>query len=85
MSGKIHKKKSISSTDMYHQFDESDAFLQSYSAVDDTTIRSPIANHKTTRTSPTQQLIQRKTSTANPTHNNNSDPSNEPLNVETDV
>jgi hypothetical protein len=78
----LHKKKSISSTDAYHHFDESDAFLQSYSVADDTTFRSPTANHKTIRTSPTQQLTQRKIS---PTNNNSLHSSNEPLNVETDV
>lgn len=78
----IPKKKSVSSSEVFHQFDESDAFLQSYSAADDTTLRSPVANHKTLRVSPTQQLVQRKTSS---TFNNNLHPSNEPLNVETDV
>jgi hypothetical protein len=78
----LNKKKSISSTDAYHHFDESDAFLQSYSVADDTTFRSPTANHKTIRTSPTQQLTQRKIS---PTNNNSLHSSNEPLNVETDV
>ena len=83
----VHKKKSISSADMYHQFDESDAFLHSYCASDDPIFRSPMANHKNIRTSPTQQLTQRKASTANPTisTNNNLNASNEPLNVETDV
>ncbi len=76
------KKKSISSADIYHHLDESDAFLPSYCAADDSTFRSPIANHKNIRTSPTQQLVQRKTSSAN---NNSLNPSNEPLNVETDV
>lgn len=82
-----HKKKSISSADMYHQFDESDAFLHSYCASDDPIFRSPMANHKNLRTSPTQQLTQRKSSIANPTitNNNNLNTSNEPLNVETDV
>ena len=86
-SSGVHKKKSISSADMYHQFDESDAFLHSYCASDDPIFRSPMANHKTIRTSPTQQLTQRKLSTANPTINinNNLNASNEPLNVETDV
>jgi len=77
------KKKSISSADTCHHLDESDAFLHSYCAADDQTIRSPTANHKNTRTSPTQQLIQRKTSTA--ANNNTLNSSNEPLNVETDV
>jgi hypothetical protein len=81
-SSGIQKKKSISSADIYHHLDESDAFLPSYCAADDPTFRSPTANHKNIRTSPTQQLIQRKTSSAN---NNNLNPSNEPLNVETDV
>jgi hypothetical protein len=83
--GGIQKKKSISSADMYHQFDESDAFLHSYCAADDTTLRSPTANHKNIRTSPTQQLTQRKPSAANTTINNILNSSNEPLNVETDV
>jgi len=83
-TGSTHKKKSISSADMYHNYDETDAFLHSYCAADDPTIRSTSINHKTTRTSPTQQLIQRKPSTANPLNNNNNS-SNEPLNVETDV
>jgi hypothetical protein len=78
----INKKKSVSSIDTYHHFDESDAFLHSYSVVDDTTFLSPTANHKTLRTSPTQQLTQRKSSS---TMNNNLNSSNEPLNVETDV
>lgn len=81
------KKKSISSSDTCHHLDESDAFLHSYSAVDDQIFRSPLANHKNSRTSPTQQLIQRKLSPAathnHPNHNLTS--SNEPLNVETDV
>ena len=82
----VQKKKSISSADMFHQFDESDAFLHSYCAADDTTLRSPTANHKNIRTSPTQQLIQRKSSAAaNTTINNILNSSNEPLNVETDV
>ena len=82
-----HKKKSISSADMYHQFDESDAFLHSYCASDDPIFRSPMANHKNLRTSPTQQLTQRKSSTTNltMTNNNTLNASNEPLNVETDV
>jgi hypothetical protein len=83
--GGVQKKKSISSADMFHQFDESDAFLHSYCAADDTTLRSPTANHKNIRTSPTQQLIQRKPSAANTTINNILNSSNEPLNVETDV
>jgi hypothetical protein len=82
--GGIQKKKSISSADIFQQFDDSDAFLHSYCVADDATFRSPMANHKTVRTSPTQQLIQRKTSATN-TNNNNLNPSNEPLNVETDV
>jgi potassium voltage-gated channel Shaker-related subfamily A protein 1 len=83
--GGIQKKKSISSADMYQQFDESDAFLHSYCAADDMTLRSPTANHKNIRTSPTQQLTQRKSSAANTTVNNILNSSNEPLNVETDV
>jgi hypothetical protein len=74
----INKKKSISSGDAYYHLDESDAFLQSYAVTDDTTLRSPASNHKTLRTSPTHQLTQRKIS-------NSLHPSNEPLNVETDV
>jgi hypothetical protein len=85
--GGTQKKKSVSSADTYHHLDESDAFLQSSCAADDTIFRSPIANHKTVRTSPTQQLTQRKISSVNNTNNNNNNlnPSNEPLNVETDV
>ena len=79
----LHKKKSISS-DAYYHLEESDAFLQSYTVADDPTTRSPAANHKTTRTSPTQQLIQRKIGSPN-NNNNNLHSSNEPLNVETDV
>jgi hypothetical protein len=83
--GGAQKKKSISSGDIYHHFDESDAFLQSsYCAGDDTSFRSQTANHKNIRTSPTQQLVQRKTSSSN-NNNTNLNPSNEPLNVETDV
>jgi len=78
----INKKKSISSADAYYHLDESDTFVQSYSIADDTTFRSPTANHKTLSTSPTQQLTQRKISA---TLNNNLQPSNEPINVETDV
>jgi hypothetical protein len=79
----IHKKKSLSPTDAYQHLNESDAFLQPYSISDDTLFLSPSAtNHKTLRTSPTQQLIQRKPPS---TFNNNLLPSNEPLNVETDV
>jgi hypothetical protein len=78
----INKKKPISPPDAYYHLDESDAFLQSYSVADDTTFRSPSANHKTLRTSPTQQLTQRKIASS---FNNNLHPSNEPLNVETDV
>lgn len=77
----INKKQSVSSANPYHHLDESDAFLQSYTIADDTTFRSPTANHKAVRTSPTQ-LTQRKISS---TINNNLHPSNEPLNVETDV
>jgi len=80
----IPKKKSVSSSDVYHQFDESDAFLHSYTCPDDPTIRSPTSNHKTLRASPTpSQLVQRKISAS--AFNNNLHPSNEPLNVETDV
>lgn len=79
--GGIHKKKSVSSADTYHHLDESDAFIPSYPVADETTCRSPVANHKNIRTSPTQQLIQRKISSSN----NNSNASNEPLNIETDV
>jgi len=82
MSG-INKKKSVSSADTYHHLDESDAFLHSFCAADDTTYLSPVSNHKTLRTSSTQHLIQRKTSCT--TTNTNSNLSNEPLNVETDV
>ncbi len=78
----INKKKSISSGDAYYHLDESDTFVQSYSIADDTTFRSPTANHKTLSTSPTQQLTQRKISA---TLNNNLQPLNEPINVETDV
>jgi len=78
----IKPKISISSGDAYYHLDESDAFIQPYSIADDTTFRSPTANHKTQRTSPTQQLTQRKHSTA---INNNLHPSTEPLTVETDV
>ncbi|CAF1128472.1 unnamed protein product [Rotaria sordida] len=78
----INKNKYYSSSDAYHHFDESDAFIQSYSMADDTTHRSSATNHKIQRTSPTQQLIQRKIASTN---NNNLHPSNEPLNVETDV
>jgi hypothetical protein len=81
-TSEINKKKSVSSTDAYYHLDESDTFLQSYSVADDTTFRSPTANHKTLSTPPTQQLTQRKTSS---TLNNNLQTSNEPLNVETDV
>jgi hypothetical protein len=81
----LNKKKSISS-DAYYHLEESDAFLQSYTVADDPTMRSPTANHKTTRTSPTQQLIQRKIAPPNNNNNNNNlHSSNEPLNVETDV
>ncbi|CAF4335912.1 unnamed protein product, partial [Rotaria sp. Silwood2] len=76
------KNRSVSSADAYHHFDESEAFIHSYSIADDTTLRSPAANHKIQRTSPTQQLVQRKIASTN---NNNLHPSNEPLNVETDV
>ncbi|UJR27462.1 hypothetical protein I4U23_008749 [Adineta vaga] len=84
------KKKSISSSDTCHHLDESDTFLQSYSAADEQTFRSSIANHKNSRTSPTQQLIQRKISSPINNYNNNNNntiltSSNEPLNVETDV
>ncbi|CAF3341160.1 unnamed protein product [Rotaria sp. Silwood1] len=86
------KKKSVSSADTYHHLDESDTFLHSYCAADDLTFRSATTNHKNNRTSPTQQLVQRKTSSTNNNNNNNnnnnshnSNPSNEPLNVETDV
>ncbi|CAF0808910.1 unnamed protein product [Adineta steineri] len=75
------KKKSVSSSDTCHHLDESDAFLHSYCTGDDPIFRSPTANHRNSRTSPTQQLIQRKTSSMN----NNLTSSNEPLNVETDV
>lgn len=78
-----NKKKSISSTDAYQHFDESEAFLHSFSAPEDPIYRSSAANHQNIRTSPTPQLIQRKIS---PTLINNTvQPSNEPLNVETDV
>jgi hypothetical protein len=76
------KKKSVSSADTYHHLDESDAFLQSYFAIDEPTFRPLTGNHKNVRTSPTQ-LTQRKTSSA--ANNNNLNSSNEPLNVETDV
>jgi hypothetical protein len=79
----IHKKKSVSSADTYHHLDESDAFLHSYGTIDDTVYLSPASNHKSLRTSSTQQLIQRKTSCT--TMNTNTNLSNEPLNVETDV
>ena len=79
----INKKKSVSSADTYHHLDESDAFLHSFCAADDTTYLSPSSNHKTLRTSSTQHLIQRKPSCT--TTNTNSNLSNEPLNVETDV
>ena len=79
----ILKKKSISSADTYHHLDESDAFIHSFTMTDDTTYLSPASNHKSFRTSSTQQLIQRKTSFTNP--NSCSNLSNEPLNVETDV
>ena len=77
----LPKKKSVSSTDACHHLDESDAFLPSYTSPDESLFRSPSANHKAVRTSPTQQLTQRKPSTAM----NHLSPSNEPLNVETDV
>ncbi|CAF0759924.1 unnamed protein product [Adineta ricciae] len=83
------KKKSISSSDTCHHLDESDAFLHSYSAADELPFRSCTANHKNSRTSPTQQLIQRKISSPNANlnsfNNYTSSSSNEPLNVETDV
>jgi hypothetical protein len=81
-TGRIHKQQSISSADTYNHLDESDAFIQSYSIADDTKFISTAANHKTLRTSPTQQLTQRKLPS---TINNNLHSSNEPLNVETDV
>ena len=85
----IHKKISTTSTDVYHHLEESDAFLQSYSVTDDAIFRSPAANHKTLRASPTPQLVQRKISSSlsqnNNNNNNNIQSSNEPLNVETDV
>lgn len=80
------KKKSLSSADAYQHLEESDAFLHSYCPADDATHRT--ANHQTSRTSPTSQLIQRKTSmTASNTGaiNHHFNASNEPLNVETDV
>jgi hypothetical protein len=78
----IHRKKSVSSGDAYQHLDESDSFLQTY-PVEDTTSRPLMAaNHKTLRPPLTQQLIQRKSSS---TFNNNLIPSNEPVNVETDV
>ena len=81
--GTLKGKKSISSMDAHYHLDESDAFLHSYSVAEDATHRSPTPNHKTVRTSPTQQLTQRKISA---TINNNSlHTSTEPLNVETDV
>ena len=85
--GGTAKKKSVSSADTYHHLDESDVFLHSYCIADDTTYLSPTANHKALRTSSTQQLIQRKTSSTPITSNNatSSNLSNEPLNVETDV
>ncbi|UJR21577.1 hypothetical protein I4U23_024659 [Adineta vaga] len=83
--GILKGKKSISSMDGHYHLDESDAFLHSYSVVDDATYRSPTANHKTTRTSPTQQLTQRKISATNNNNNNSLHTSTEPLNVETDV
>jgi hypothetical protein len=67
----INKKKSISSTDAYQHFDESEAFLHSYSATEDPIYRSSAANHQR-KISPTLT-------------NNTSQASNEPLNVETDV
>ncbi|CAF3324740.1 unnamed protein product [Rotaria socialis] len=89
IGGGTHKKKSVSSADSYHHLDESDAFIPSYCLADDVACRSQIANHKNVRTSPTQKLIQRKTSSTNNNNNNNnnnsSSTSNEPLNVETDV
>lgn len=79
----VTKDKSISSTDAYQHFDESDAFLHSFSATEDPIYRSPAANHQILRMSPTPQLIQRKIS---PTLTNTTgQSSNEPLNVETDV
>ncbi|CAF1023644.1 unnamed protein product [Adineta steineri] len=81
-SGRIKGKKSISSGDAYYHLDESDAFLHSYSSPEDPIFRSPTANHKTIRTSPTQHLTQRKIST---TISSNIYTSTEPLNVETDV
>lgn len=84
ISGTSHNKnKSISSVDTYHHLDESDTFLHSYAMTDDTTYLSPSSNHKNFRTSSTQQLIHRKPSVTIP--NANSNLSNEPLNVETDV
>jgi hypothetical protein len=77
-----HKKKSLSSSDVYHHLEESDAFLQSYTITDDALFRSPSTNHSIMRTSPTLQLIQRKASSVLNHHLN---PSHEPLNVETDV
>ncbi|CAF0882482.1 unnamed protein product [Rotaria sordida] len=89
VGGGTQKKKSVSSADTYHHFDESDTFLHSYGAADELTFRTSTANHKNIRTSPTQQLIQRKTSSTNNNNNNlhshNLNSSNEPLNVETDV
>ncbi|CAF0972852.1 unnamed protein product [Rotaria sp. Silwood1] len=83
----IKKNRYASSADAYQHFDESDAFIHSYSIADDTTLRSPTSNHKIQRTSPTQQLIQRKLASTNNNNNNNNNlhASNEPLNVETDV
>ena len=77
-----NQRKSISSTDAYHHLEESDAFLHSYSVGDESTHRSSSSNHKTQRASPTLQLTQRKTPS---TTNHHLNPTNEPLNVETDV
>lgn len=82
----IKTRKSISSTDAYHHFEESDAFLHSYSAPDEFGIhRSPSTNHKSQRASPTLQLTQRKTSMIINHHQHQVTPSNEQNNVETDV
>ncbi|CAF4168107.1 unnamed protein product, partial [Rotaria sp. Silwood2] len=76
VGGGTQKKKSVSSADTYHHLDESDTFLHSYCAADDVTFRSPTANHKSIRTSPTQQLVQRKTSSTNNNTNTNNNNNN---------
>ena len=85
-SGINPKKKSVTSADAYHHLEESDAFLQTLTPIDDQMHRT--GNHQINRTSPTVQLTQRKTSMTMPTTaaiNHHLNSSTEPLNVETDV